>query len=137
MDCNRYEKGLALREDFVDGNPMLEQYVERYAPSQCSVLEMMVALAEDCEDKIMGDPDLGDRTHVWFWLMMNKLGLDEYDDPHYDDRDVNRIVDRMVNRTFKANGEGGLFGRLKMKEDMRKVEWWYQLNYYLREYYAF
>lgn len=137
MDRNRAEDGLELRETFAmeQGHPFF--FWRGYLPEYCTVLEMMVALAVDCEERIMGDPDLGDRTHIWFWIMMNKLGLDGMTDSRFDENRAYLIVDRMLNRTFSKNGAGGLFGKLSHEGDMREVEWWYQLNYYLMEYYEF
>lgn len=137
MDRNRYENGLALREDFAMqvGYPMF--FWRGYLPDYCTVLEMMVALAQDCEDRLMGDPELGDRTHIWFWIMMNKVGLDELVDHKFDENRADRIVTRILDRTFSPDGRGGLFGQLCHEGDMRQIEWWYQLNYYLMEYYAF
>ena len=137
MDHNRYEGGLALRDDFAmeQGYPIY--FWRGYLPNYCTVLEMMISLAQDCEDRIMGDPDFGDRTHVWFWLMMDKVGLDELHDHCFNRFRAEQIVTTILDRTFSPDGNGGLFGRLSHPGDMREIEWWYQLNYYLDEYYQF
>lgn len=137
MDRNRYIDGLALREDFAmeHGYPMY--FWRSYLPEWCTVLEMMVALAQACEERLMGDPDFGDRTYIWFWIMMNKLGLDSMTDRRFNEVRADKVVSRVLDRTFQPDGSGGLFGRLSRPGDMREVEWWYQLNYYLMEYYEF
>lgn len=137
MDRNRHDDGLALREDFAmeRGFPMF--FWRGYLPDFCTVLEMMVALANACEERLMGDPDLGDRTYIWFWIMMNKLGLDSQTDRQFNEVHTRRVIDRVLERTFAPDGSGGFFGRLSRPGDMRREEWWYQLNYYLMEYYEF
>lgn len=137
MDRNRYIDGLDLRQDFAAERGFPPYFWRGYLPDSCTFLEMMVALAQACEDRIMGDPSLGDRTDIWFWIMMNKTGLDSLNDYRYNEVRAEKIVDRILDRRFAPDGSGGLFGKLSRNEDMRDVEWWYQLNYYLMEYYAF
>ena len=43
---------------------MISAYLDN---KTCSVLEMMIALAIRCEEHIMDDPDVGNRTGQWFW----------------------------------------------------------------------
>ena len=137
MDRNRYDDGLALREDFTMERGYPRFFWRGYLPDYCTVLEMMAALARSCEDRLMGDPTLGDRTHVWFWVMMNKLGLDNMTDEQFNEAHAERIVNKVLDRTFSQNGRGGLFGQLRRHGDMRDVEWWYQMNYYFMEYHQF
>lgn len=137
MDRNRYIDGLALRDEFAMEVGIQPYFWRGYLPDWCTVLEMMVALAEACEDRLMGDPDFGDRTHIWFWIMMNKLDLDSFTDVRFNEDCVEKIINRVLERSFQPDGKGGLFGRLKHGGDMRDIEWWYQLNYYINEHYAF
>lgn len=89
MDANREEDGIDLRYRFITevGIPKNYQEVYAYLDGPCSVLEMMIALAIRCEESIMDDPDIGDRTSEWFWLMMKNLGLDYMSDRKFD-RDI-------------------------------------------------
>lgn len=128
-DANRAEDGIDLRYRFtlvVDNNNALE-----YLDGPCSVLEMMVALAIRCEENIMDDPNVGDRTSQWFWGMVVNLGLGSMTDDIFDRRIVDDILDRFLNREYEPNGEGGLFTIKDCEKDLRKFEIWYQLCWYL------
>ena len=94
---------------------------------------MMVALAIRCEEHIMGDQDIGDRTGLWFWGMIENLGLLSMTDTAFNKRRVDEIIDIFLNREYKRNGEGGLFTVKNHRDDLRTVEIWYQLMWYLNE----
>ena len=132
MDENREIDGECLRHRFADECMYShEKIVESIGNSQCSVLEMLIALSVRCEEQIMFDPELGDHPERWFWKMIENLGLIEMDDRHFDEDYVNDIVQRFLDRRYKSNGDGGLFTVNNCKYDMRKAEIWYQLNWYL------
>lgn len=134
MDANRVEDGIDLRYRFAYENDIDYSFIsELFYDDRCSILEMMVALAIDCEEHIMYDQEIGDRTPRWFWSMIDSLGLMDYDDAHYNERRVKEILSRFIKRKYKPNGEGGLFTLKHPKEDLRTVEIWYQLNWYLDE----
>lgn len=97
----------------------------------CSVLEMMIALAIRCEETIMDDPRYGDRTAQWFWIMMSNLGLGLMTDDIYDRDLVKRKLDIFLNREYEPDGKGGLFYIRDCTDDLRKVEIWAQLCWYL------
>ena len=92
---------------------------------------MMVALAMHCELHIMDNPEIGDRTANWFWGMIRSLGLSPYDDNHFNYQDVENVVDRFLNRDYEPTGKGGLFTVTSRPEDLRSVEIWYQMCWYL------
>lgn len=126
-DENRANDGLILRDTYVNDthNP-----ITKFGP--CSVLEMMIGLACRCEDYIMHDPDEGDRTYMWFWEMMDNLGLTDQDDYCFDEDISNKIIDRFLCRKYLKSGKGGPFFVAHCKEDMTKIELWYQLNLYIK-----
>lgn len=132
MDGNRAEDGIDLRYRFAYENkydyPVIAHYLDN---RPCSILEMMVALALRCEEHIMDDPDIGNRTGQWFWGMISSLGLTDMNDSNFDGRYADTVIDRFLNREYKRNGEGGLFTMECCKHDMRDVEIWYQANWYL------
>jgi hypothetical protein len=97
----------------------------------CSVLEMMIALAIRCEETIMDDPDIGDRTRQWFWGMIINLGLGGMTDANFDPDFVDDSVLRFLNRDYEPDGRGGLFTIRNCHRDLRDVEIWYQLCWYL------
>lgn len=125
MDANRAEAGIDLRYRYD------HDYAELYLDGPCSVLEMMVALAIHCEESIMDDPSVGDRTGQWFWEMITSLGLGSMTDNNYDKRYVAMTIERFLNRDYEPNGRGGLFTVRNCDRDLREVEIYYQLCYYL------
>lgn len=133
MDENRAEDGKNLRRRFEIENHVPRDLVLNLFRSEtsCSMLEMMVALAIRCEETIMTDDEFGDRTGTWFWNMIVSLGLGTMNDSRFDERYINIVLDRFMNRQYKRNGEGGLFTIDGIKRDMRNVEIWYQMCWYL------
>lgn len=129
-DENRYEDGLSLRYRFIL-NTDHEEYEVEYIEGPCSVLEMMTALAIHCEENIMDDPAIGDRTSQWFWGMINSLGLSSMDDKHFDKGFVDDILERFLDREYEPNGKGGLFTIKNIDCDLTLVEIWHQLCWYL------
>lgn len=127
-DKNRAADGLFLRRTFANSCGMI------LPDKPCSVLEMIVALARKAEDDIMHDPDIGDRTGRWFWIMMENLGLDIYDDYGYSEANVNQILDVFMHHRYAPNGgSGGMFSVRKCCRDMRKTDLWWQLNAFFEE----
>lgn len=128
-DENRAADGLNLRYRFelsCDRMP-----IERYLNDPCSVLEMMIALAIRCEETIMDDPQIGNRTTQWFWGMIANLGLGNMTDERFDRKEADRIIDRFLNRDFNPNGRGGLFTVRNCPEDLRDIEIWTTMLWYL------
>lgn len=134
MDSNRAEDGTDLRYRFAYENNYHGSMVVEYLDDRpCSVLEMMVALANRCEEDIMDDPEMGNRTGQWFWDMIVSLGLYEMNDWNFDPDYVDEVINIFLNREYKYNGEGGLFTVRNCKQDMRTVEIWYQMCWHLDE----
>ena len=100
---------------------------------ECSVLEIMVSLAIRMEETITSDPDYGDRTSIWFWDMVDSMGLLDMHDDRFHGETVNATLDRMIRREYASNGRGGLFTVREPREDMRNVEIWYQMMWWLTD----
>lgn len=135
MDVNRADDGKNLRYRFAieycDGRPTNTILRELDYKPYCTMLEMMVALAIRCEETIMTDDEYGDRTGIWFWNMIVSLGLGTMNDSRFDEKYVNIVLDRFMNRQYNRNGEGGLFTIDGINKDMRRVEIWYQMCWYI------
>lgn len=129
-DRNRAEDGLNLRYRFALRHHGDE---ESYLDGPCSVLEMMIALAIRCEESIMDNPAYGDRTKQWFWGMIVNMGLSSMTDDVFNRQYVEAAVTRLLNREYEPNGKGGLFTIKDCDRDLRTVEIWYQLCWYLDE----
>lgn len=134
MDGNRAEDGVDLRYRFGYECGFANSAVADCLDNKdCSVLEMMVALAIRCEEHIMDNPDIGDRTGKWFLDMIVNLGLEKMTDDHFNKRYVESVLNRFLNREYNRNGDGGLFTVHHSRIDMRSVEIWYQAMWYLDE----
>lgn len=120
-DANRAEDGIDLRRRFPYGFAL---------NGPCSVLEMLIALSIRCEESIMDDPKLGNRTGQWFWRMITNLGLGSMSDNRFNEDDVRYIINRFLNREYDPDGHGGLF-TVYCDYDLRDVEIWIQLGWYL------
>lgn len=134
MDTNRSDDGIGLR--YIFGNEMgisRDDITKAFYHEPCSVLEMMVALANRCEESIMKDPEYGDRTGVWFWNMVNTLGLSDMCDGNFNSLKATHILVRFINRGYEKDGSGGLFKIHDKTKDMRDIEIWYQMHFYLKE----
>ena len=137
FDANRAEDGIYLRYRFGRAcgipDPVICSELDLGVP--CSVLEMMVALALRCEEQIMRDEDIGDRTAMWIHAMFDNLGLTRYTDDNYSAAHVDRIIRILIHRLYSRTGKGGLFEieDLDPSLDMRAVEIWCQANWYMNE----
>lgn len=129
-DRNRADDGMDLRYRFGYEYHGID-CAERYLDGPCSMLEMMVALSVRCEEDIMDDPRYGDRTGQWFWGMVVSLGLGGMTDVRFDEMAAREAIDRFLDRKYAPNGKGGLFTIRNNTMDMRKVEIWTQLLWYL------
>lgn len=130
-DKNRAHDGIDLRYRYARSLGYDSDYFADYLEGPCSVLEMMIALALRCEETIMDDPRFGDRTTQWFWGMISSLGLNGMDDSRFDHKYAYSVIERFLRRDYEPNGKGGLFTIKNCDRDLRDVEIWYQLNWYL------
>lgn len=127
-DDNRADDGVQLRRRYA--LVQNDMSLTRHISGPCSVLEMMVALAVRCET-IMDDTLMGDRTGQWFWGMIHNLGLSPMNDSTFDRDFVDDVIARLLNREYEPDGKGGLFTVRHCPRDMRTVEIWCQLSWYL------
>lgn len=132
QDENRAKDGVELRYRFVWENHYPNN-VEYELDGPCSVLEMMVALAIRCEENIMDDPLIGDRTPQWFRNMIVNLGLGSMTDDRFNRDYVDMVINRFLDRQYDEDGQGGLFTVRRCNCDLRDVEIIYQLYWYLDE----
>lgn len=132
-DQNRAEDGISLRRRFAldTDYPDNYDYILNALIGPCSVFEMMVALAIRCEEDIMDDPMFGNRTGQWFWGMITSLGLGSMTDNRFDERYVYEIIERFLDRDYRPDGQGGLFTIRHCDYDLRDIEIWRQLCWYL------
>lgn len=131
-DDNRLEDGKYLRYEFLE---LLEISKDKrdqwWMELGCSILEFLVALARRLEF----ETDIA--TDIWFLELIDNLGLAKYNDrtrmTEEKKQDIEDTINRMVWRTYRYNGRGGLFPLDHPEEDQREVEIWYQLSAYINE----
>lgn len=132
MDGNRAEDGIQLRYRFGWETGVNDNIIATYLDdSPCTILEMMVALSYRCEEQIMDDPDIGNRTGQWFMVMIRNLGLESMVDEKFNLRVIDEKINTFIDRNYQRNGKGGLFVIDNCREDLRNVEIWYQMCWYL------
>lgn len=136
-DDNRAADGEYLRKEYISGNPRMDI---NHLNMPCSVFEMLVALARRMDFEL-SDLDNRDRTHKYFWELIDNLGLMEFTDEEYSYRQaslsVDSILEIFLNREYRQDGRGGLFPLKNPSKDQRKVELWYQMNAYINENYGY
>lgn len=138
-DKNRAFYGNRYRYEFANCDYYILEVLNNNLPDYCSVFEMLVALAEDCEFDIMHDPFKGNRTAKWFWdIFIGGLGLWVYTDDIFDDYvdEVTDIISGWLSHNYHSNGVGSPFPLHYPDEDCRNVEIWSLLNRYLYENYS-
>lgn len=138
-DVNRAVDGVDLRNRFIDEKRYDYKYID-YLRAPCSVLEMMIALAIRCEETIMDDIRYGNRTKQWFWDMLRNLRISWITDDIFlkcdeniikCETDIRHNIDIFLNREYEPDGLGGLFYIRNCPDDLRNVEIWTQLCWYL------
>lgn len=129
-DENRVSDGVALRRRYIQ-SARLSDRMEGYLDEPCSVLEVMVGLALRCEETIMDNPAYGNRTAQWFWTMIRSLGLTRMTDKNFDESEVDHVVYNLIHRKYSRDGDGGLFTVRNCEHDMRYIEIWVQMLWYL------
>ena len=121
LDENRAKDAMFMRRDYG---------YTREGP--VSVLEMMVALVL----RMNVDGYIDEETiNPMFWNMIKSLGLYFNDDYNYDSDLTDECIERMLNREYRSNGDGGLFIIDNPRQDMRDVQIWQQGMWYITRLY--
>ena len=132
LDENRYVDGIQLRERFAfEHNIPIETVCDILNNRECSMLEMMVALALRCEEHIMQNPEFGNRLSNWFNVMIESLQLTNMYNDKFNYDWVKSRIDDLLERRYEPNGIGGLFVIDNPRQDLRTVQIWYQMCWYV------
>src|SRR5215475_8955927 len=117
-DDNRVADGEDLRLDFLrkedDGGIIKTRILMDVG---VSVLEVLIGISKRLEFNAGGEA-----SH-WAWNLFTNLGLHRI----HDAKDVDRILDTLIWRTYEKNGLGGFFPLAYSSEDQTKIEIWYQM----------
>ena len=130
MDVHRARDGIGLRTRFIQENKFGDEQLEELKYDDCSWLEMLIALSIRIDDQLMFDMNLGNRTNNWFWLIINQMDLDIYDEEHYIYTEVRNKLNKFIKREYENGGKNGIF---KCNYDVREVEIWYQMHAWFNE----
>ncbi|MFU8786309.1 MAG: hypothetical protein ACNA7U_03600 [Candidatus Izemoplasmataceae bacterium] len=127
--------GIDLRYRFAYENGYTNEEVSGILSSNksCSMLEMMVALALKGDERILYDFETGPQACFIFKIMIESLQLDRMTNDNFDIAYVNHRIDCLLNRDYDHDGRGGLFTVNNPRSDMRRVDIWYQMNWYLQK----
>lgn len=126
LDENRAAGGMNLRSKFAYDNGINIQDV---GVGPCSILEMLIALADRMVEILTMD------IFDWFWDLIRNLGLDRFDDGHFDEGGVNYILNVWLDRAYDASGNGSLFPLHYYQGDCRNLDIWGQMNAWIAENY--
>lgn len=125
LDANIAARGLDLRYEF---DPYMDLGMKN-----CSVLEMLVALAWYWEHDITYDFQIGDRSGLWFWTMIENLGLLSYHNQIFDEEAVSGKLVYWLERRFEYDGTGSPFPLKNPHRDQRNLIIWLQVNDFVME----
>ena len=128
-DENRAMDGVYLRTLFV----LDYGWDELECIGECSMLEMMIALA----DRLEFQTDV--RLIEWFFVLCGHVRFIEFDDKNFDKRAVDLICKKVCNHEYRADGYGGFFplkcstgfDKSGTKMEQNGTELWYQMMKYL------
>lgn len=126
-DENRAADGINLRWYYVDdgGDDEILKW-----KANCSVLEMLIYLAIHMEN-IVGTSETDYTLGDWFWMMITNLGLEDMSDERYDKTYIYGRVAMFLDRTYEPDGDGNIFYIPNCPSDLREVEIWCQMCWYL------
>lgn len=125
-DDNRVEDGKDLRYEFLEDAK--ESATVDWLDLGCSMLELFIGLSRRLAFETNAEPA------EWFWELLENLDLRQYNDRVIVPCDeVEAALDKVIWRTYKRNGSGGLFPLKRARQDQREVELWYQLGEYILE----
>lgn len=136
MDDNRWQDGIEYRYEFAGDE---QGDILSKSLGGCTMLELMLSLAEktafDMEGSVF-EAGIG----RWFTELLENTGLDLYTDSELMNSEsayfeVENILENIIFRRYRYNGEGGFYPLRDPEEDQRETELEMQRNHYLMENY--
>ena len=132
-DTNRAIDGVTLREHFDYDTNNKYGICTLIGDKPCSVLEMMIALSSKMEEDFLYNDE--EYVPIIFLEMIDNLGLSAMTDNNSDQEYVESVIDRFLRRDFEYDGYGSLFVLRHPFRDLRDVETWMAMTWYLNERY--
>ena len=144
-DDNRVADGLELRYLFLNEESLQQQFsnmhrgwhdgaiqeeIVDFRSQPCSTLEVIVALARRLQFAAQG------HTGWWAWRLIENLELHKMRDPisRKKRERAEEILEALIFRTYTWDGVGGFFPLAFPKDNMTRIEIWYQMSAYLEEF---
>jgi len=126
LDANRVGDVDEMRRMFMSHHDTY--YGDLHLPD-ATIFEILVVMAQKANFMTNGP------VTAWFQRFIDNLGLGRYVDDGFEShsRQVDRIIGHFNNRTYRPDGQGGLFPLTRPAADQRRIELWYQMGAYLRE----
>lgn len=126
-DDNRIVDARELRDEYLY---LTGEEDRLWYEMEASVIEVLISVSRRIGFELDEAPGL------WFWTLIDHLGLTECTDDDWDRAmiiHVRETTNRLLMRTYRSDGYGGLFPLRRPIEDQRDVEIWYQMSAYLLE----
>lgn len=132
LDENRYIDGLDLRESFSYKLKIPKYIVSDSIKGPCSMLEMVCALGVRIDNDIMATYYTGyDHGYFWIQKMLKNLDILQYDNSNWDRRIVEEKLLAFNQKRYSEEGFGGLFYIPDSEKNMRLLNIWDQMCYYI------
>lgn len=125
-DKNRVGDGLYLRVRFMDNTGL-----DISDQNDCSVLEMLIALAIRMDAEYVGDPGNPDPLNLFLDFLDNLEIL--YINGLFHKEEVENKINLWMDRKYRYNGDGGIFPLGDPMQDQRDIEIWRQMYAYITE----
>lgn len=132
MDGNRAEDGKYQRYYFFKSIGLNDGDF----PYSCSVLEMLIGFASRVGIEWLGydDSDMGDHIDRIFWLFITNLGLNFYDDNHFDAKSVDDILQIWMERRYGNDGFGSILKLKRKVNEYKNLEMMKQFNIFIDQF---
>lgn len=126
MDSNRTYDGMVLRMEF----PTDTFDSIKYANKPCSVLEALIGLSRRMDWIASNDEDVGvvDHSRVWFWTMIDNLGLTRFTNDNMgldantyikSIKEIRTLIDNWLSHIYSPDGTGSPWPCPGIDADMR------------------
>lgn len=131
MDENREGEILEMRGNYSDRNPDYSGDI----PNDCSVLELMIILANHMEFQDLRTHQTGE-VGPYFWEMIDNLGLHQYNDDYIEsvpdaEEQVRICINDMLQHNYSRTGQGSLFPVTASRKNRTRMQLWDQMSSYL------
>lgn len=149
MDSNRVVDATQIRKDYsLTGSNCVQtiwdtEWIERSGliNTQCNFWEFIIGLAirldrmytfKNADGYYDNDPNHND---CWYWVarMFENSNLIFLDNANFDPDEASRIVDLIMDRNYDFKGHGNIFTSEYTTNDMRELEYWWQLQIWFSE----